>query len=229
MQINPTVKARTVTQGNMLIKNKSILPDGRYLFSGPLIGNLRNSTVIFVDSSDKALHSIAQAPKTIFEIDNRPDAQSPFPATPPAIEDEQTSNLVTPERVDIARKDIVDEVKKGVAGIALTHVVQKGGAAVATPLVTNVLGISNDPAAATAISSVISGAEVAKHAQILGNFLKLIIFAGSCFGITLKLLRLFFDDTVPRWAWITSILINIVLTVVAGLYLFDIGPFAPGP
>lgn len=227
MQINPTVKARTVTQGSMLITNKSSLPDGSFVYSGPLIGKPGHATVFIIDRADRTLNTIIPPPKTVFEIDNRQGTSSPPQARPQTVETEQTSTLFTPERVGIAQKNILDEVKKGAAGIVLTHAVQKGGAAVATPLVTNALGLSGDPAATAAIGNIITGSEVAKNAQILGNLFKLLIFAGSCFGISLTVLKLFFNDNVPRWAWITSILVNVALTVVVALYLFDVGPFAP--
>ncbi|MFH2061328.1 MAG: hypothetical protein ABIJ59_20895 [Pseudomonadota bacterium] len=228
MQINPLLKKRSAPQGKLLITQKTSLPDGRFSYTGQLLGSVGLSPIVFVDSKDRAVYSVTLPPPNLLQVDSLQinqfvnlSAQSPEKAQKP--------KRLTPERIDKARGGIVEDVMKGATGITLTHVIQKGGAAVATPMVVKALGATNDPAATTVIGNIVSGSEIAKHAQLFGNFLKLVIFAGTFFGISLKLLGLFFHDDVPGWAWITSILVNLVLTTVFGLYLFDIGPFAPSP
>ncbi len=228
MQINPQLKERPVPQGKLLITGKTSLPDGRFAYTGQLLGALGLPPIGFVDSKDRAIYSVTPSPQNLVQVDSLQINQFVnAPAKPP--ENAQTPKRLTPERIDIARSGIVNDVMKGAAGITLTHVIQKGGAAVATPIVVKALGAANDPAATKVIGNIMSGSEVTKHVQLLGNFLKLVIFAGTLFGISLKLLGLFFHDDVPGWAWITSILVNLVLTTGFGLYLFDIGPFAPSP
>ena len=111
----------------------------------------------------------------------------------------------------------------------VTHLLQKGGATFATPYVAVKLGVSDDPNAVAAIGKILGQSELARHADVLGNAMKILILLFTLFGISFKILGLFFEDEVPAWAWIVSSFVNLVLAVVFGMYLFSYGPFAEGP
>jgi len=228
MNVDTSVIERGKAQDNVLLTSRERLPDGRYAYTGMPLGIAGARPIGFIDSRLMGLCSMAPAPPTVIQVNGLQINQMVTTEAQDS-ENKEDSKGVTPANLDKTRTGIGGDFAKGLVSMSVTHLIQKGGATLATSYVANKLGVSSDPNAVAAIGKTLGESEFARIANTLGNVLKILILIFTLWGITFKILGLFFGDEVPAWAWIVSSFINLAIAVLFGMYVYDVGPFAKGP
>lgn len=226
MRIESTKRLR---DQNLLITDCIALPEGRYVHTGVGLGPSGGKPIGFVDSEPRRRFSVVTAPRYILQINGLQIDQHIEAGRNTPQEDKGAKRRVTPGAADEALSDATKKIMKGAVGVSVTHAIQKGGAAVATPWVVDTLGASGDAGASAVIGKILRDSEAAANISMLGNIVKALIALVTLFGLSFTILKLFFDKEVPAWAWIGSSLVNVFLVALFSMYLFDYGPFQPRP
>ena len=162
------------------------------------------------------------APQVLSAV-SRAAPTAPTEAATPADPAKGPTNKDRAEAADEAWKWLL----RGGGAVTATELANVGGAQAAAQMAGKYAGVPVEAASVTALAQKIETSGAAAPGSDLWKILKLGILAITLFGLTPNVIRYLFGESEPSWIWPLAYGLDVTIILVAGLWVFDAGPFAP--
>jgi hypothetical protein len=215
MIIQSTIRPNTPSAIKVMVRKHRLSPSGGYIHTGLPIGAGISGEILFWHWEPQ--EGLTEVPPWMV-IDIEEDKSKP--------QDETDKDRA--KRQGELPMEMVTTGTTGALFFTGIHVADAVGAPFVGRVIATASNAGSDQVLVDATTKVIRD-DMALLPSWLGDVLKLLVLAGTLFGLGFKLLEMFFGKQRPTWAIVLMCIVNFSLISWAAMAMFGWGPYAPSP